>query len=167
MESIAISALSNYGLPSCESEVASHANCSYPVSLPDCGHTFCQQCLQDWFSTTLSQHKSNHPQYNIAQQPQVPYYLSNLTGHIPFTAAQRTQLANIFPPPIPHPTYTCPKCRVTVGSKPIESFALKSLVNAVAKLQGEKSPTKSSTSKSRGRKGAQTRKDGPWDQFFR
>ena|SRR5579863_7208205 len=28
-------------------------------SLTSCGHTFCQGCLSDWFSTTLAQHRQS------------------------------------------------------------------------------------------------------------
>ncbi|KAI9452646.1 hypothetical protein BJY52DRAFT_1292013, partial [Lactarius psammicola] len=39
-------------------EVCTHTMWS-PYLLANCGHTFCQGCLTDWFNTTLSQHMQN------------------------------------------------------------------------------------------------------------
>jgi len=39
-------------------EVCTHAMWT-PYLLANCGHTFCQGCLTDWFNTTLSQHLQN------------------------------------------------------------------------------------------------------------
>ncbi|KAK0491921.1 hypothetical protein EDD18DRAFT_1358350 [Armillaria luteobubalina] len=29
----------------------------YPFVLPDCGHVFCQKCIQDWFAATQKSHQ--------------------------------------------------------------------------------------------------------------
>jgi hypothetical protein len=60
----------------------------------------------------------------------------------------------------PQPTYTCPTCREQVKNKPVEDFALKSVVRTVAGAMGENSPTK----KVNGRVG--NGRPGPWDRFF-
>ncbi|KAJ7130163.1 hypothetical protein C8R44DRAFT_774957 [Mycena epipterygia] len=88
-----------------------------PFILPDCGHTFCQQDLEDWFSTALKQHRNAYPHYNVNTPP-------NVYGALPL------------------PPYSCPKCREKVRSKPIQNFALKGLVRAVADKVGENSPKK-------------------------
>jgi len=61
----------------------------------------------------------------------------------------------------PQPVYTCPICREEVKSKPVEDFALKSVVRTLAGAMGESSPLK----KANGRGGANG-KTGPWDGFF-
>ncbi|KAJ6588440.1 hypothetical protein B0H19DRAFT_1099320 [Mycena capillaripes] len=92
-----------------------------PFILPDCGHTFCQQDLENWFATALNQHRKTYPHYN-ANAPAV-----NLYG--------------IFQQ-APLPPYTCPKCREKVRSKPIQNFAVKNFVRSVAGQAGETSPKK-------------------------
>ncbi|KAF7343486.1 RING-type domain-containing protein [Mycena venus] len=86
-----------------------------------CGHTFCQQDLENWFSTALRQHRNVYPHYNVNTIP------VNVYG--------------IFQQ-LPLPPYTCPKCRQSVRSKPIQNFAVKGLVRAVAGQSGETSPKK-------------------------
>ncbi|KAH9979123.1 hypothetical protein BGW80DRAFT_1283147, partial [Lactifluus volemus] len=39
-------------------EICTHTMWS-PYLLTNCGHTFCQGCLNDWLNTTLSQHRQN------------------------------------------------------------------------------------------------------------
>ncbi|KAJ7821353.1 hypothetical protein B0H13DRAFT_2682103 [Mycena leptocephala] len=92
-----------------------------PFILPDCGHTFCQKDLEDWFSTALKQHRNVYPHYNV----NVPL---NIYG--------------VFQQQLPLPPYTCPKCREKVRSKPVQNFAVKGFVRAVAEQAGETSPKK-------------------------
>jgi len=108
-----------------------------PFILPDCGHTFCQSDLEDWFSMTLTQFRATNP---------APVYVNGWQQQ-------------------PQPRYTCPKCREHVKSKPVEDFALKSLVRAIAKAAGEASPKKVPA---RGHAGhGQRREPGPpFSQFF-
>ncbi|KAF8208296.1 hypothetical protein K438DRAFT_1813769 [Mycena galopus ATCC 62051] len=87
----------------------------------NCGHTFCQQDLEDWFSTALKQHRNVYPHYNV-NAPAVNAY--NMYQQLPL------------------PPYTCPKCREKVVSKPVQNFAVKGLVRAVAGQAGEASPKK-------------------------
>ncbi|KAJ6511353.1 hypothetical protein C8R47DRAFT_1296201 [Mycena vitilis] len=95
-----------------------------PFILPDCGHTFCQQDLVNWFDTALKQHRKVYPHYN----PSAPA----VNMYHPFQ--QQMQL--------PLPPYSCPKCREKVRSKPIQNFAVKNFVRAVAGQAGESSPKK-------------------------
>ncbi|KAJ7507268.1 hypothetical protein B0H11DRAFT_1970967 [Mycena galericulata] len=92
-----------------------------PFILPDCGHTFCQQDLEDWFETALKRHRTMYPHYDV----NAPAF--NVYGHI-----QK----------VPLPPYSCPKCREQVRSKPIQNFALKNFVRVVAGKVGENSPKK-------------------------
>jgi RING-type zinc-finger len=121
-----------------------------------CGHTFCQSCLEDWLSTTLAQHMTNHPNYNA--HPPIPPHIYGLPRHMQQQAL--LQLAPMQPPP---PKYTCPTCRQEVKSKPAETFALKAIVRTVANAMGERSPRKSGPVM---KKGANGSREGPWDGFF-
>jgi hypothetical protein len=56
--------------------------------------------------------------------------------------------------------YTCPTCREVVRNKPVEVFALKSVVGTVSNAMGETSPKKKSV------KGKKMASAGPWDGFF-
>jgi len=58
------------------------------------------------------------------------------------------------------PEYTCPSCRKSVLTKPVEDFRLKSLVRHIAGLQGESSPRKK---RAHGHGGTNV---GPFDGFF-
>ncbi|KAF9268798.1 hypothetical protein L218DRAFT_531260 [Marasmius fiardii PR-910] len=127
-----------------------------PCILPDCGHTFCQTCLQDWFSTTLLQHMQTHPHYTPNQR--LP---ANIQHMIAIAPQLLHQYVGLLPP---QPNYTCPTCRASVKSRPTESFSLKAVVRAVAKVQRESSPRKLTTNRGTGRGTASN--DGPWDGFF-
>jgi hypothetical protein len=59
------------------------------------------------------------------------------------------------------PHYTCPTCRRDVKSKPVDDFALKSLIRMIATTNGESSPNGK-------KRGTIVRRDdaGPWAGFF-
>ena len=113
--------------------------------LSDCGHTFCQPCLRDWFNTSLTQFLATNPHLRHMQAlPQAALYQQ-----------------------APH--YTCPTCRTTVKSSPVEVFALKALVRTIATAAGESSPKKPPAAAQHG--GGMNRAQGvhtpgPWDGFF-
>ncbi|KAJ7248581.1 hypothetical protein B0H12DRAFT_1123348 [Mycena haematopus] len=86
-----------------------------------CGHTFCAQDLENWFSTALKQHRTVYPLYNVHHAPNV---------------------YNMYQQQLPLPPYTCPKCRERVCTRPVQNFAVKGLVRAVAGQMGETSPKK-------------------------
>ncbi|KAJ3922259.1 hypothetical protein F5877DRAFT_34199 [Lentinula edodes] len=132
----------------------------------ECGHTYCQSCLQDWFSTTLAQHMAAHPNYNINQH-QHPYGADMYAAYPGFAQHHYMHLLGAA---TPQPHYTCPICRKQVRNPPVEDFNLKKIVRAVASVQGESSPRKGEAGSSR-RKGkakgkAPAQREDPWSGFF-
>ena len=158
----------NYGNPSCAfhpRRFSQQISQVPPHSLPECGHTFCQPCLEGWFNTTLVQHMAVHPNYS----PNTPNPMFNglpIQDLMAQNAQIRLYLQQMFPhyqPPVPAPQYTCPTCREPVKNRPVEDYALKSLVRTISGAAGEHSPKKS-IGRQRLRVGRRT---GTWDAFFR
>jgi hypothetical protein len=131
--------------------------------LPGCGHAYCESCLVDWFSTTQAKHVAQHPQY-MPGRPQHPLMQAQYLRHLPITPQQRYEMENILSP-IPKPQFTCPTCRAEVRTAPVESFNLKAAVRAVAKAEGERSPSKEFPKSRRG-KAPVRNPGGIWDGFF-
>jgi len=65
-----------------------------------------------------------------------------------------------FSQSIPQPVYTCPTCRDVVRNKPVEIFALKSIVETISNAMGETSPKATSV------KGEKPASAGPWHEIF-
>ncbi|KAI0645448.1 hypothetical protein C8Q79DRAFT_910957 [Trametes meyenii] len=126
-----------------------------------CGHSFCKNCLQDWFSTALAQHMAAHPHYNphIA----IPHHWRAALAQPHLTPIERRQIEyriTGLTAMTPQPTYSCPTCRVEVVNKPAENFVVKHVVRTVAAAQGESCPEEAPLRRLGGPA------DGPWDGFF-
>lgn len=61
---------------------------------------------------------------------------------------------------IPQPVYTCPTCRDVVRNKPVEIFALKSVVEIISHAMGKAGPKVMSV------KGKEPASAGSWDEIF-
>lgn len=117
----------------------------------------------DWFSTTQKQFIASHPDYD-ADHATAYNQLCGLLSGIPVLLNSRvrhqiqallTDLRKL------QPEYTCPSCRKSALTMPVEDFHLKSLVRYIAGLQGESSPRKE---RAHGHRGTNI---GPFDAFFR
>ncbi|KAF8160919.1 hypothetical protein B0H34DRAFT_795766 [Crassisporium funariophilum] len=155
------------------SQLTDHLDCEIctsrmwtPYVLPDCGHTYCQSCLQDWFGTTLAQFMNANPHYDIDHvnhAPQLDVLLQTLMQNP--RAANHPQLNALLTRLLPlGPQYTCPTCREPVRTRPTEDFTLKALVRTIANATGENSPKKPVFAKPNGKASITTL--GPWDGFF-
>ena len=126
-----------------------------------CGHSFCQACLKDWFETTFTKFKEDHPNYHNAIRGLEHYYAMLRSPRLP--AQERRYLESqirVTLQTIGQPTYTCPTCRVPVKEQPSEIFSFKQMVQAYAETLGETAPKK--VLPPRGSKESA----GPWDKFF-
>ncbi|KAJ3912584.1 hypothetical protein F5877DRAFT_84657 [Lentinula edodes] len=128
----------------------------------ECGHTHCQSCLQDWFSTTLVQHMATNPDYSI-NQPQPPYEADMYAAYPGFAQHHYMRFLSAA---TPQPHYTCPLCRKQVRHPPVEDFNLKKIVRAVASVQGESSPRKEEAGSNRRKGKAPAQREDPWCGFF-
>ncbi|KAF9039542.1 hypothetical protein BDZ89DRAFT_1110202 [Hymenopellis radicata] len=135
----------------------------HPYILPKCGHTFCETCLHGWFTTTTTQYQATHPNYNPNLPIPMPNFLRDTVYYGQIVPRQLINMVNQLD--TGGPSLTCPTCREAVKVRPVECFAIKSLVRTVGSAQGEESPKKPAAAKGRGKHRAPVVKD-PWAVFF-
>ncbi|KAI0311903.1 hypothetical protein OF83DRAFT_709262, partial [Amylostereum chailletii] len=130
-----------------------------PFILSDCGHVFCQKCLNDWFQSAMVQHMTNNPNFRpeLAPLPLEPGHLVGLTPHEQQFFAARNNAGS-------RPKYSCPSCRAAVKHRPAECYSIKALVRLVAEKEGEKDPREVTVGGRRG-KGRAIVSD-PWEGYF-
>ena len=127
-----------------------------------CGHTFCKNCLVDWFNTALVQHLGAYPHYDA--QRVIPAHLRNALLHPNLPQHSRALYEReiaVLLSTTPQPKYSCPTCRVLVKAKPAENFVVKHLVRTIAGVQGEQCPQEAPLPRHPGRP-----VEGPFDGFF-
>ena len=120
-------------------------------SLPDCGHVFCEGCLQDWFSKTDNESAALLHSFNTStvnggvQQYNQQRFGMNFSATA-FPEGAYNGISFNLAGPVERPLrsqaipYTCPLCRTAVNSRPTEDFALKAIARSVAVAKGEMSP---------------------------
>ncbi|KAJ7209593.1 hypothetical protein GGX14DRAFT_302122, partial [Mycena pura] len=121
-----------------------------PYVLGGCGHTFCVNCLAEWFGTILAQHMTVYPDWSSP----VPPFLHLVGPRLrtdPHVAAMIARNG-------PQPEYSCPTCRAPVATKPVEHYILKALI------QNLSSPKNAVKRQGKGK--AKTVAEGPFDGFF-
>lgn len=128
------------------------------LSLPQCGHAFCAQCLLDWLDT---EHKRLEPGQAAHVRHGPPVSLRTLQQY-PRIAQVYPDLLQLATAPNGASPYTCPHCRTPVTSRPIEPFTLTHIVRKVAKSNGEASPSR----RHPGGAAAVGSTGRMWDRFF-
>ena len=99
-----------------------------------CGHTFCLNCLNDWFQVTLAAHQTANPSYN--PETMIPTKWQEHARDNELSFAQRCMVIAQMDWTVgktAHPRYTCPVCRIRTKSPPFIVAALKK----VAALLGD------------------------------
>ncbi|TFL04754.1 hypothetical protein BDV98DRAFT_602173 [Pterulicium gracile] len=110
-----------------------------PYITPNCGHSFCGTCLQEWFAKILSTHLQRHPAYSVATLHRLPAQLQLDVLHHPPDAIdiRRPQYGYL-----PDPQFTCPHCRTRISKPPTVNRALQTIGRLGAKAASENSPKK-------------------------
>ncbi|SJL13929.1 uncharacterized protein ARMOST_17380 [Armillaria ostoyae] len=113
-----------------------------PYLLPECGHTFCQTCIRDWFATTKRGYSLENPEYHPTDLIEIPEDLLETMLNYAFDRDELATLSSKIAALGGGPVYSCPICRRAVENPPVEIYAMKSIVRVVAAAQGESSPSK-------------------------
>ncbi|EKM80794.1 hypothetical protein AGABI1DRAFT_126832 [Agaricus bisporus var. burnettii JB137-S8] len=135
-----------------------------PYLLPGCGHTFCLSCLRDWFGMTHAQFLQTNPHWNPNAQNQNILRIRSLLRPEYLVHPQiQHEMLHIQQP---QPQFTCPTCRKRVYQRPVEVYALKSLIRmSLSANEAEKAKIPPDTTVVEKRRGRLVVVD-PWDGFF-
>ncbi|KAH9929889.1 uncharacterized protein BXZ73DRAFT_78001 [Epithele typhae] len=100
-----------------------------------------QDLQENWFSKALAIHCASHPAYDIHSLVPDKYRLALSRHDLPPQARIEVELS-VFKilRHVARPNYTCPTCRMLVGSAPTENFVLKKVVQAAAGVDGQAGP---------------------------
>ncbi|PBK60363.1 hypothetical protein ARMSODRAFT_982374 [Armillaria solidipes] len=59
-------------LPSFNCAIQENTKLNDDLTLPDCGHIFCEGCIQEWFGSTLANYRQEHPDFHHNMPIPVP-----------------------------------------------------------------------------------------------
>ncbi len=134
---------------------------------PDCGHVFCQSCIQDLFEITQRNFCQVHPHFHWEEHIFMPEEIQDMVINDHMQCQELIALSVKICSAAGRPIYSCPKCCSIVKNPLLEVFKIKSAIWTVASAQGENSPQRGSGSRnSQSRNRDLGGRVNPWDQIF-
>lgn len=127
-----------------------------------CGHTFCEEDLLNWFQKAL--HKYNEGRTKpFDARTSAPYIRSSAVAQTP----QHCQLDLMLHTNMNfRPSFTCPTCNERIDERPSETYMIKGIVALYAEKVGLKDPHVPSSEKNKGKDRAVMDLFDVWDAFF-
>ncbi|KAK7024298.1 E3 ubiquitin ligase [Paramarasmius palmivorus] len=105
-----------------------------PFVVPECGHSFCFPCLEQWFSEALNAHKQANPRWDSDDRES--FRLPSGLRRAVRSAKDASDILPLLLDQAPQqPAYTCPGCRQQVRFRPVENFSLKTILRHAALLK--------------------------------
>ncbi|KAF9521282.1 hypothetical protein CPB83DRAFT_900897 [Crepidotus variabilis] len=109
-----------------------------PATLRDCGHTFCRNCLMEWFSKAQDKFMAANPGYDPLERFEnltVSQAYATIHELVISNGVRDIKLKNALPLSN-YPPYECPFCRTLARSSPLCVFALDALHHQVITMAG-------------------------------